>query len=184
MKPRSCIAAAFALALLGAGSVQAASNDWPEWVLNTPPGETAGSDCVPDSGNLPIDRNQATAKARLALAQQIDVKIEAMDETYESRVREGKAEKLVTSFRSSSKQTVSLSLQGAKLVRSESVKNRQGRFFCALVALPKEAAEKLPGDVIRSVGRGVDQETEALLLTKFRQVAAARAAPPGATTLN
>ncbi len=183
MKPRSCIA--FALALLAAGPVlAAASKDWPEWVLTPPAGETSGSDCVPDSGNLPADRNQATAKARLALAQQIEVKIDAMDETYETRVREGKAEKLVSSFKSTSKQTVSLSLQGAKLVRSENVKNRQGKFFCALVALPKEAAEKLPGDVIRSVGRGVDQETEALLLTKFRQVAAARAAPVGGVALN
>jgi hypothetical protein len=173
--------AACVLALLTAASAPALAADWPDWVLNPPGGEPAGSDCVPSSGNLAIDRNQATAKARVALAQQIDVKIEAMDETYDSRVREGKAEKLVSSFKATSKQTVNTSLQGAKLVRSEEFKASKGRFFCALVQLTKDAADKLPADVIRTGGVKVDEATETLLLTRFRQVAAARAAPGGAS---
>lgn len=167
--------------LLAAAAPLALAADWPDWVLNPPGGEPAGSDCVPSSGSLSIDRNQATAKARLALAQQIEVKIEAMDQTYESRVREGKADKLASSFKSTSKQTVSVSLQGARLVRAEVVKNRDGEFLCALVSLTKAAAEKLPGDVIRTAGLKVDEDTEALLLTRFRQVAAARATPGGAS---
>lgn len=162
---------------LAATAPLALAADWPDWVLNPPAGDPVGTDCVPSSGSLGIDRQQVTAKARLALAQQIEVKIEAMDETYESRVREGKADKLVSTFKSASKQTVSVSLQGARLVRSELVKNRDGRFLCAMVALDKAAAEKLPGDIIRTAGMKGDEDTEAMLLTRFRQVAAARAAP-------
>jgi hypothetical protein len=173
---KSLFAGLMAAALaLGAGTSRAQS--WPEWVLNPPAGgELAAGECVASSGALGVDRAQASARARLALAQQIEVRIEAMDQTWDSRVKDGKVEKLATSFTSASKQTVSLTLQGARLVRTELVKSRSGGdLLCVLVALDKPASDKLPGDVIRSAGAKVDDDTEALLVARFRQTAAARA---------
>jgi hypothetical protein len=149
---------------LSAGAAQA--QDWPAWVLNPPAGELAAGECIKASGSM-----------GLALAQQIDVKIEAMDQTYESRVKDGKAERLVSSFTSASKQMVSLSLQGARVTRTEQVKSREGDLLCVLVSMEPKAAEKLPGDVIRSAGIKPDDDTEGMLLARFKQAAAARSQP-------
>lgn len=165
----------FTALALAAGAAQA--QDWPAWVLNPPAGELAAGECVAASGSVGIDRAQASARARLALAQQIEVKIEAMDQTYESRVKDGKAERLTSTFVSSSKQVVSLSLQGARITRTEAVKTRGGDLLCVMVSLEPKAAEKLPGDVIRSAGIKPDDDTEGMLVARFKQAAAARAQP-------
>ena len=165
------------LLALACATGAAHAQDWPAWALNPPSGELAAGECIKASGAMGIDRQQATARARLALAQQIDIKVEAMDQTYESRVKDGKVERLVSSFTSASKQIVSLSLQGARVTRTEVVKARGGDLLCVLVSLEPKAAEKLPGDVIRSAGIKPDDETEGMLLARFKQVAASRAQP-------
>ncbi|MBK9133119.1 MAG: hypothetical protein IPM15_01835 [Betaproteobacteria bacterium] len=161
-----------------AALAQPAASSWPGWVLEPPAaGELAGTDCVDASGNLSIDRQQVTAKARLVLAQQIEVRIEAMDETFAQRAQEGRAERLTVSFKSASRQLVNTTLQGSRLVRFETVAHKDGAFVCGMVALERRRAEALPGDVIRTAGAKVDDDTEALLLARFRQVAAARQVP-------
>jgi hypothetical protein len=157
-----------------------ASTGWPDWVLNPPNnGELVGTDCVNASGNLSIDRQQLAAKARLVLAQQVEIRIEAMDETFASRAAEGKAERLAVSFKSASRQLVSTTLQGSRLVRVQSVNLASGTWLCGMVALDRQRSEALPGDVIRTAGAKVDEDTESLLLARFRQIAAARTAPVG-----
>ena len=175
MKLRLLAAATLAALVTTAGAAQA--QDWPAWVLNPPAGELAAGECVNASGSMGLDRQQASARARLALAQQIEVKIEAMDQTYESRVKDGKAEKLASSFVSASRQIVNLTLQGARITRTESVRARGGDLLCVMVSLEPKAADKLPGDVIRSAGLKPDDDTEGMLVARFKQAAAARAQP-------
>ncbi len=166
------------LLALAAFALPAVAQGWPDWVLNPPAtGELSAGECVNASSSLGVDRAQAAARARLALAQQIEVKIEAMDQTWDSRVKEGKAEKLASSFTSASKQMVNLTLQGARITRTERVSARGGDLLCVLLTLDRGTSDKLPGDVIRSAGAAVDGDTEALLLARFRQAAAARAQP-------
>ena len=166
-----------ALAMLALAAGAALAQDWPAWVLNPPSGELAAGECVNASGSMGMDRQQASARARLALAQQIEVKIEAMDQTWEGRVKDGKVEKLASTFVSSSKQLVNVTLQGARLTRTEVVKGRGDDLVCVLVSLEPKAADKLPADVIRSAGVRPDDDTEAMLVARFKQAAAARAQP-------
>ena len=178
---RSLIGACGLWALAGLATTGAHAQDWPEWVLNPPSGpELHAGDCVEASGSMGIDRQQATARARLALAQQIEVRVEAMDQTWESRVRDGQAQKLASSFSSASRQLVAVTLQGARPVRTELVKSRAGNLVCVLVALERQASEQLPGDIIRTASAPVDAATESMLVTRFRQAAAARSQPPAA----
>ena len=132
MKQAALLSIAFTLAAVGCATAQS----WPEWALNPPSsGELVAADCVAASGSMSVDRAQASARARLALAQQIEVKVEAMDQTWESRVREGKADKLGSSFTSASKQMVNVTLQGARATRTELVNARGGDLLCVMVAL-------------------------------------------------
>lgn len=175
MKPLHRLAFA---SLLGALAVPAAAQDWPDWILNPPSGpELHAGECIEASGSMGIDRQQATARARVALAQQIEVRIEAMDQTWDSRVREGQAQQLASRFVSTSRQVVATTLQGARPVRTEAIKSRSGTLVCVLVALQREASEQLPGDIIRTAAAPVDAATESLLVTRFRQAAAARSQP-------
>ncbi|MBL8288970.1 MAG: hypothetical protein JNL85_13380 [Rubrivivax sp.] len=150
-------------------------------MLNPPAGpELVGTDCVTASGNFAIDRQEVTARARLALAQQVEVRIEAMDETHAQRASEGKVERLAVSFKSASRQLVATTLQGSRLVRTEAVSQREGNYLCGMVVLERQRSERLASDVIRSAGAKMDDDTETLLLARFRQVAAARSAPVAA----
>ncbi|MBP9764485.1 MAG: hypothetical protein KBD03_04105, partial [Gammaproteobacteria bacterium] len=60
----------------------------PSWIMNPTASDVEGiADvaCVADSGNLTVDRQAAMANARVALAQQINAKVQAMAETYSRR---------------------------------------------------------------------------------------------------
>jgi len=182
---RNVVAAAAAASLAGLACApllaQPSSPAWPDWVLNPPSGpELVGTDCVTASGNFAIDRQEVTARARLALAQQVEVRIEAMDETHAQRASEGKVERLAVSFKSASRQLVSTTLQGSRLVRTEAVSQREGNYLCGMVVLERQRSERLASDVIRSAGAKMDDDTETLLLARFRQVAAARSTPVAA----
>ena len=168
MKARYLIGAAL---LLLASQSHSDTPKWPEWVLDPQSvANLAGSDCVAVSGSMSIDRQQVLANARLALAQQISVKIQALDKTYSQRVSEGKAVKLSSSFESSSQQPVDTALNGVKTRFMEQVKNSDGRFLCALVVLEDDSEKQLAKTVSRSVpGAPQDAQAEEILLAAFRE---------------
>lgn len=163
------------LVVLNSGAL-AQSKQWPDWVMDPQSvAALAASECVPSSGSLSIDRQQVSANARVALAQQIGIKIEAVDKTYMSRVDDGKAPKLNSSFESSSKQTVDTMLNGARLQRLEMVKNSEGNFMCGLIALEQDSDKKIVRSVIQANSAQIDNDTEEILLAKFRERAISKA---------
>jgi hypothetical protein len=162
----------FSVPMLGS----AESVAWPEWVMDPQSiASLAASECIASSGSLSIDRQHVAANARLALAQQIGIKIEAVDKTYMSRVDDGKAPKLSSSFESSSKQTVDTILTGARLKRLEIIKNSEGNFVCGLIALEQDSDKKIIQGVIQAKSVQIDSNTEEILLAKFRERAAVNA---------
>jgi hypothetical protein len=120
-----------------------------------------------------MDRQQVAANARVALAQQISVRIKSMDKTYQSRVNDGKSQQISSSFESTSEQTVDTALNGARLKKVEVVNNKEGKFLCGLLALDAESDKKLVHDVIRAKSVQIDTDTEEILLAKFRERAVA-----------
>jgi hypothetical protein len=164
------------LLAVSAQSTFADTVTWPDWVMDPQSvASLAASECVPSSGSLSIDRQQVSANARVALAQQIGIKIEAMDKTYLSRVDEGKAPKLNSSFESTSKQTVDTMLNGARLKRLEMVKNSDGTFVCGLIVLEQESEKKMVQGIIQAKSAPIDTDTEEILLAKFRERSSAKA---------
>ena len=73
----------------------------PEWVLN-PVVENgiAAADCIKYSGNISIDQKMAVANARLALAQQIETRIEGLDKTFANRTDVNDESSVGTTFSS------------------------------------------------------------------------------------
>lgn len=89
MKVKPLIASVFMAGMLSACSSTSDSTasssrvNVPDWVLN-PVVENgiAAADCIKYSGNISIDQKMAVANARLALAQQIETRIEGLDKTF------------------------------------------------------------------------------------------------------
>lgn len=147
----------------------ASAPQWPAWVMDPGMDGVAAADCIPYSGNLSLDRQQIAAKARLSLAQQINIRIQGMDKTYQSRVDAGKAPVIKSSFESSSEQTVDTALNGARIKKFEIHTNGEGKFMCGQLVLEDGADKKLVQNVIRSKAVQVDMDTEEILLAKFRE---------------
>ncbi len=85
----------------------------PGWILNPNiEGGIAAAECSTWSGDFSMDKAEATALARATLAKQIDTKVQAMDKTYQRRVRANDKTTTGTTFESVSKQLTEQTLQG------------------------------------------------------------------------
>ncbi|MES2298071.1 MAG: hypothetical protein V4582_13585 [Pseudomonadota bacterium] len=126
---------------------------------------------------MSIDKQQILAIARKQIAAQIDVKVESLDKLYQSKVEAGSAPKLSASFELSSRQSVSVALQGARLTRLEQVKSEGAQWLCGQVQIDATARARLAAQVTSAPGAAIDPATEELLLAKFREKAARAARP-------
>lgn len=142
---------------------------WPTWVLNpTIEGGLASADCVQWSNNISIDRQQGSANARVALAQQIQTQIKAMDKTYAEKLTSGGSTRTASSFESVSKQIVELSLSDSRISRVEEVTNTNGHYLCVQATLSPEATQKAFKQVVGAAGAQLNPQGEDALFTAFR----------------
>jgi hypothetical protein len=160
----------FGLALLGAVSPVLGA-EFPDWVMNPEfPGGIAASECVAYSGAMSIDRQQAVAAARLALAQQIEVRVQAVDKLYVERISVGKEKPQVkTTFESASKQLTDRVLNNSRVVKVEIVNHLiKSDQLCVMVALAPQATQEYFRDIVKVVNADVPPELEKELLETFR----------------
>lgn len=143
---------------------------WPDWVLNpeSESGVTA-AECVKASGNISLDRTQATAMARSSMARNLEVKVQAMDELYTKKAEAGEESRFGSSFTSTSKLLTEKTIQNSKVSKVEQVVNSSGNWLCAQVVLEERAATGYAREVIDRSGVKASAQTEELLLAQFRQ---------------
>lgn len=128
----------------------------------------ASTECVRWSGNMSIDKKQATANARAGLSKQIDIKVKAMDKTYARKTETG--DKMVTSnvFESVSKQVSEQSLVGSRPERVEIIEIAGEDNLCAMVTLKPEFTKNLFENLIKQSGAQVNAQDEAILFEEFK----------------
>ena len=96
------------------------TDDIPEWVLNpSVDNGIAAATCVVWSGNLSIDKAQATSLSRTALAQQIETQVRALDKTYLDKVEVDSGTQAGSTFTQASKQLAEQTLVGSRVSRTE-----------------------------------------------------------------
>lgn len=140
----------------------------PSWVLNPNVDKgLAAVDCVEFSGNVSVDAKLASSNARLALAQQIGTKVEAIDETFDSRISSGKRTNINSKFSSASKQITKQSLSGSKIVRSDIVKISGKDYFCSMAVLSEQKTEQLFNSLVEKSEVKLDEATQAQLKKTF-----------------
>lgn len=141
----------------------------PPWVLNPVVEDgIAATDCVKFSGNISVDKKMATANSRLALAQQLDVRVEGLEKTYSSRVDSNDDTTVGTNFSSVSKQLTKQKLTGSRVVKSDIVKISGKEHFCVLTTLSPTATKELFDAILKQSQRSVNPQDEKFLYQEFK----------------
>tara|TARA_Y100001960_G_C14702021_1_gene842174 strand:- start:82 stop:627 length:546 start_codon:yes stop_codon:yes gene_type:complete len=141
----------------------------PDWVLN-PVVENgiAAADCIKYSGNISIDQKMAVANARLALAQQIETRIEGLDKTFANRVDANDKTTVGSTFSSVSKQLTKQTLRGSRVVKADIVDIAGKDYFCALTTLSPELTKTLFQDLVQETKLKIDPQDEQFLYQEFK----------------
>ncbi|GAA0859404.1 hypothetical protein [Aliiglaciecola litoralis] len=141
----------------------------PSWVLNPEVANgIAATDCVSFSGNLSVDKKMATANSRLALAQQIDTRVEGLEKTYSSRVDSNEDATVGTNFSSVSKQLTKQKLQGSRVIKSDVVNISGKDYLCVLTTLEPEATKALFDEILAQSKRTINPTDEKFLYQEFK----------------
>ena len=175
MKVKPLIASLFMAGMLSAcsstqdNSASSSRVNVPDWVLN-PVVENgiAAADCIKYSGNISIDQKMAVANARLALAQQIETRIEGLDKTFANRVDTNDKTTVGSTFSSVSKQLTKQTLRGSRVVKADIVDITGKDYFCALTTLSPELTKTLFQDLVKETKLKIDPQDEQFLYQEFK----------------
>lgn len=153
--------------------LSAFAGDLPDWVLSPEySGGIAAAECVASSGSLSIDRQQAVAEARVALAQQIEVRVKSVDKLYTEKVTSGKSVQMKTVFQRASEQLTDRVLNNTRVVKIELVKIPSDTDkVCVMVALPSEATKEYFREMVKVANVDVPAKLEDELFESFRKPA-------------
>ena len=152
-------------ALLAACAGKPAS-PWPSWVLQPEAaGGVAAAECVESSGNLSLDRSQAAAAARVTMARNLEVNIQASDELYSSKT----GAQATQSFKSSAKVLTEKALTNTRVTRIEEVAAGKGKWLCAEVSLDSAGTRGLVKQAVETTGTTASADVEEMLLQQFRR---------------
>ena len=175
MKVKPLIASLFIAGMLSAcsstqdNSASSSRVNVPDWVLN-PVVENgiAAADCIKYSGSISIDQKMAVANARLALAQQIETRIEGLDKTFANRVDANDKTTVGSTFSSVSKQLTKQTLRGSRVVKADIVDIAGKDYFCALTTLSPELTKTLFQDLVKETKQKIDPQDEQFLYQEFK----------------
>lgn len=162
-------------ALLGGSLLVACSgnelkpNDYPEWVYSpTVEQGLAAADCVPiHNGNIALAMKQVTASGRMNIAQQIEVKVKAMDKTYDRVTTTNEGASTGGTFESVSKQVTQQTLSGVRAEKTERTVVDNKPYICSLVVLNPEATSGLIDDIMKASEANLSPNDKSVLKEQF-----------------
>lgn len=141
----------------------------PTWVTNpTLDNGFAAVDCVNFSGNWSNDSKLASANARIALAQQIEIQVQGLDETYDTRQSENDRITINTQFSSYSKQITKQVLSGSRIVKTDMVNMAGKNFFCALATLDPAQTESVFKTIVSRSNIELEPQMQSELFEQFK----------------
>ena len=148
---------------------QAGMGEIPKWVANPQVEQgIAVTECVPASDNFSLDRKEAVANARSSLAQQIETKVQAMDKTYQRRVRTEEKSATGSTFESVSKQLTEETLQGTILKKvGYEVFNGQ-KHMCVKLAMGGSDMREFFNRLVKQSEANVGPQDKELLYQEFK----------------
>lgn len=141
------------------------NKNMPDWVINPVLDDgIASAVCVPSTGNLTTDRAKAAAMGRADLAQQIDIKVKALDKTYQEKISDVSPG---ATFSSVSKQLTNSAVSGARVVKSTYAEFDGKKQLCVLSALESGETRALFQQLLSSSGQSLSSAQQQSLYEEF-----------------
>lgn len=172
MKKEIVVAISVAVLAAGCASKEEPKQDIagvPNWVTSPSYKDgIAATECVPASSSFSLDRKEAVANARQGLAQQLNLKVKAMDKTYQRRTRADDEASTGSTFESVSRQVTQTNLNGSRVVKTGYVKLGGTKNMCVMVAFGDSKMKKIFDDLIEASGREVGPQDEDILYQEFK----------------
>jgi len=141
----------------------------PTWILNpTVDDGIAVSECVLWSGNMSIDKQQAIANARTALAQRIETRVSALDKTYRDKVEVASGVESGSTFSSVSKQITEQTLVGTTPLKADIVNIAGKDNLCVLVAIGQASTKDIFDTLVDAAKRPMNAEQKDVLYQEFK----------------
>jgi hypothetical protein len=172
MKKQLIVGLSAALLAAGCASTDKEKQDIagvPNWVTSPSYKDgIAATECVPKSANFSLDRKEAVANARQALAQQIDLKVKAMDKTYQRRTRGEEKTATGSTFESVSRQVTETNLNGSRVVKTGYVDLGGQKNMCVMVAFGDSEMQKIFDDLVEASGKELNAQDEDVLYQEFK----------------
>ena len=141
----------------------------PSWILNPQIEDgIAVSECVLWSGNMSIDKQEAIANARTALAQRIETKVSALDKTYRDKVVIASGVESGSTFSSVSKQVTQLTLIGTTPIKTDIVNIAEKDNLCVLVGIGQEDTKNIFDKLVSAAKRPMSADQESVLYQEFK----------------
>lgn len=148
---------------------QTSVGEIPTWILNPQVKDgIAVSECVTWSGNMSIDKQQALANGRAALAQRIETRVSVMDKSYRDKVEVEGAVQSGSTFSSVTKQVTQQTLNGTTALKTDIAKIAGKDNLCVLVAIGQESTKALFEELVEKSARPMTGAQKDLLYKEFK----------------
>lgn len=172
---KTLIACALVSTLVGCASTQEKQNKpqgnigLPGWILN-PSVEKglAESACVPWSGMITVDRDQATAIARNGLVQQIQIRAANLTKTFAHKTDTVSGTNVGTNFETSAQQLAEGTLKGTKAVKADVFDVDHKKQFCVMVTLEERDLDSIAKQIISSSGAKLSSDDQRVITEELK----------------
>ena len=141
----------------------------PNWVLS-PQIENgiADSACVAWSGNVTIDKDEASHIARTRLAKQIEVRSAGMSKAFANKTTTSAGLNTGTNFENTTRQIFEQTLKGTKSTKVGLFTIDKQKQFCVMVELDPAKTKQLYKNIISANGAQLNAKDEDILFTQFK----------------
>lgn len=157
----------------------------PAWVLNPKPEQGLGAaSCVVYSGNLSVDQKLAVSNARVALAQQLQTKVEALEKNYMQRQDLKQENKTGISFEAVSKSITSETLAGSKADQFGIGTINGIDHYCAHVVMDEQQSQLIFNQALNAGNPDLSQTEKDFMYQEFKAHKAEQSLEQALTELN
>lgn len=143
--------------------------DIPNWIL-LPQIENgiAESACVMWSGDMAIDKDEASHVARDRLAKQIDIRAAGMTKAFADKTTTNAGLNTGSTFESVSRQIFDQTLKGSKPTKAGLFTIDTKKQLCVMVEVTPEKTKKLYNGIVAASGKQLSAEDDRVLFQQFK----------------
>ena len=128
----------------------------------------ADTACVPWSGQMTIDKDEATHIARTRLAKQLDVRTAGMSKAFANKTTASGGLNTGTNFENTSRQIFDQSLKGSKATKVGLFTIDKKKQFCVMVELDPDKTKTLYKNIVKASGAQLNAKDDDILFTQFK----------------